>query len=797
MPAAALPRDEDLRLAVLDSLGLMEIGQDDALQRLSTTIAEVLEVPVCVITLLDRDTLWFKAHHGTRHTNWRREQSLCTHVIANGRPILAHDLRLDERFADLDLVTRRVPPLRFYAAMPLVFDDQVVGTVAVLDQRPRHDFDERKLAHLARFTQLAHDQLQQRREGLLSHQERTLFAEGPVGAVVWDNGSPPRATYLSANLDLLLGDALARELRSGRPFETIVHPDDQELWRTGLSSHQVGELPELDISYRLQTAGRHPRWINQVTQADRDEQGRLLRIRGYLFDLTRQKQLEASIESTKERLYLALESARIGTWDLNLATQERLLNTRAGAMLGYREDELEHSQLVWMDLVHPHDRMAIERASERYRDRGNDVVMVEYRIRHKRGHHIWVRSHGRVVEHDRRGEPRRVVGTLIDITEDKQKESLRNRQRQLLDLLNQAQTSFLLNRSVQDACEALFEPLLRISDCHFGFIGVVQRDTQGRPYLRIPTLSDNEWRDTLTDPLVDTPRRESAVLRALDSCFGQAVTTNEVVLINHPVRHPLAGELPQHRAELRNFLGLPIRFDHQVVGMIGLGNRPEDFDEQLVQLLEPLVVTLGTLFHAREQETAREAAEAELMRLASRDTLTGLANRRQFFDVADAGLAQTRRYGSPLTVALMDLDHFKHINDTHGHAAGDAVLKVFADVLRESLRDSDTAARIGGEEFAVLLSNTPQDEAMNALERVRASLDLRTIEVGAHTIRATVSIGAVQWRPEHHGIDAMMAQADEALYTAKRLGRNRIHLHRHDLDPGTTPPAPRAANDAA
>ena len=102
--------------------------------------------------------------------------------------------------------------------------------------------------------------------------------------------------------------------------------------------------------------------------------------------------------------------------------------------------------------------------------------MVEYRIRHKRGHHIWVRSHGRVVEHDRRGEPRRVVGTLIDITEDKQKEGLRNRQRQLLDLLNQAQTSFLLNRSVQDACEALFEPLLRISDCHFGFIGVVQRD---------------------------------------------------------------------------------------------------------------------------------------------------------------------------------------------------------------------------------------------------------------------------------------------------------------------------------
>ena len=797
MPSAALPRDEDLRLAALSNLGLLDIGQDDALERLCATVADALDVPVCVTTLLDRDTVWFKGRHGTRHTHWPREQSLCAHVVASGRPILAHDLRLDERFADLDLVTQRVPPLRFYAAMPLSFDGHVVGTFAVLDQRPRHDFDERKLGLLARFAELAHDQLRQRREGQLSQQERTLFADGPVGAVVWDAGSPPRLSYLSANLDALLGDVLARELRSGRPFETIVHPDDQEYFRTGLSSHQVGDLPELEISYRLQSTGRHARWINQVTQADRDEQGRLRRIRGYLFDLTRQKQLEASIESTKERLYLALESARIGTWDLNLASQERLLNTRAAAMLGYREDELEHSQLVWMDMVHPHDRMAIERASDRYRDRDNEVVMVEYRIRHKRGHHIWVRSHGRVVEHDRRGEPRRVVGTLIDITEDKQKEALRNRQRQLLDLLNQAQTSFLLNRSVQEACEALFEPLLRISDCHFGFIGVVQRDTQGRPYLRIPTLSDSEWRDTLTDPLVDNHRREAAVLRALDSCFGQAVTTNEVVLINHPVRHPLAAELPEHRAELRNFLGLPIRFDHQVVGMIGLGNRPEDFDEQLVQLLEPLVVTLGTLFHARDQETAREAAEAELMRLASRDTLTGLANRRQFFDLADAALAQTRRYGSPLTVALMDLDHFKHVNDTHGHAAGDAVLTVFAEVLRESLRDSDMAARIGGEEFAVLLSNTPQDEALHALERVRATLDQRLIEFGASAIRATVSIGAVQWRPEHHGIDAMLAQADEALYAAKRMGRNRIHVHRHDFDPGSTPPAARAANDSA
>jgi len=787
MPAAALPRDEELRLAALEQLGLLDAEGSEALEKLATTAAEVLDLPICVISLVDRDRIWFKARHGTRHTDWDRSQSLCSHVVASGRAILAHDLRFDERFADLPLVSQRIPAMRFYAGMPLVFDGQVIGTLAVLDQRPRHDFDERKLAHLARFTEMARDHLGLQLERQRTQQERELFSEGPVAAIVWDAVPPHRPHHLSANLEELLGEALASELRAGRPFDSIVHPEDQELFRTALSSHQVGELPTLEVSYRLQPLGRHARWINQVTQADRDAQGRVRRIRGYLFDLTRQKQLESSIESTKERLYLALESARIGTWDLNVPTQERVLNTRAAAMLGYREDELEHSQLVWTDMVHPHDRMAMERATQSYRDRQSDVIAVEYRIRHKRGHYVWMRSYGRVVEHDRRGEPRRVVGTLIDITEDKQKEALRNRQRQLLDLLNQAQTSFLLNRSVQEACEALFEPLLRISDCHFGFIGIVRQDAGGRPSLLIPTLSDAHWRDTLSDPQ-----------RELDGPFRQAIHTNEVVLVNHPVRHPAPSGLPEHRVELRNFLGLPIRFDNKVVGMIGLGNRPEDFDEQTVQLLEPLVVTLGTLFHARDQETARVNAEEELKRLASRDTLTGLANRRQFFDVAEAALAQTRRYGAPLTVALMDLDHFKHINDTHGHAAGDAVLKVFSDVLRESLRDSDTAARIGGEEFAVLLSNTPQDEAMHALERVRAMLDQRGIEHGSSTIYATVSIGAVQWRPEHHGVDAMLGQADEALYASKRLGRNRVTLHSHEAIGGEVAPAPpQAANDAA
>jgi diguanylate cyclase (GGDEF)-like protein/PAS domain S-box-containing protein len=801
MPAAPIPPDENIRLAALQELNLIDQGSDPELDRITRLASSVLDVPICLVSLVDEDRLWFAGRYGAEGSQWPRELSFCGHVVSGKRTILAHDLRLDDRFADNDLVIRRIPPLRFYAGVPLVFGDgQVVGTLCVMDQRPRPDFDERKLQELIGFSEIVHDQIRLRQARLQVEREHTLFSTGPVGAVVWDNQLPPRPTYLSDNLEHILGRRLADELRQGQDYVDIVHPEDRESVRSSLSSHHQGCLPLLEISYRLRPGPRGMRWIHQVNKADYDDNGGLQRIRSYLFDLTRQKQLEASIEATKERLYLALESARIGTWDVNNDTQELVINARAATMLGYREDEVEHNNHSWLDMVHPHDRVNTNRALNNYSNPGMDVVALEYRIRHKKGHYVWVQSFGRTVERDEQGRPRRIVGTLIDISDSKRQESLRNRQRQLLDLLNQAQTCFLLNRNVEDACEALFEPLLRISESAFGFIGIVQYNERGQPYLTVPTISDLDWRNGKARTGQHFEKRAGGMqFHRLDNLFGHVITHNQIVLTNEPGTHHASQGTPDGHPPLRNFLGMPIRFDNRVLGMIALGNRPDGFDEQMVQLLEPLVVTLGTLFHARDQEVARVNAEQELLRLATRDALTGLSNRRHFFDIAETSLTQTRRYGTPMTVALLDLDHFKHINDTHGHAAGDTVLNAFADILRETLRDTDTPARIGGEEFAVLLTNTPLQEALTALERVRVTLDETPIQAGDRTIYATVSIGAVQWQANHLDVDAMMAHADAALYAAKRQGRNRVQLYHAELMAMESPTATplRAANDAA
>jgi diguanylate cyclase (GGDEF)-like protein len=154
------------------------------------------------------------------------------------------------------------------------------------------------------------------------------------------------------------------------------------------------------------------------------------------------------------------------------------------------------------------------------------------------------------------------------------------------------------------------------------------------------------------------------------------------------------------------------------------------------------------------------------------DGLTGLANRRASADALQTELARASRLGTPLSVVLADLDGFKDVNDAHGHAVGDEVLRAFAEVLRETLRDSDVAGRWGGEEFLILLPGTDEEGAVQLAERIRVALSQRRIPV-APGLRVTASFGVAEHRSEP-GTVHLVGAADEALYRAKRAGKDRI-----------------------
>ena len=172
----------------------------------------------------------------------------------------------------------------------------------------------------------------------------------------------------------------------------------------------------------------------------------------------------------------------------------------------------------------------------------------------------------------------------------------------------------------------------------------------------------------------------------------------------------------------------------------------------------------------RRQRRIAHLLEAQ----AHTDPLTGLSNRRHFFEVADAELARSRRYGTPLSLLMLDIDRFKEVNDLHGHRAGDRVLQQLARTCLEVLRNVDVAGRVGGEEFAVLLPETELAGAMEVAERLREAVEKSAVDrEEGRALRITVSVG-VAILEAHSNLDTLLSQADTALYDAKHQGRNRV-----------------------
>jgi diguanylate cyclase (GGDEF)-like protein len=170
-----------------------------------------------------------------------------------------------------------------------------------------------------------------------------------------------------------------------------------------------------------------------------------------------------------------------------------------------------------------------------------------------------------------------------------------------------------------------------------------------------------------------------------------------------------------------------------------------------------------------------QAKQKELQRLTRLDGLTGLYNRNTFVDLTRQELARAQRQGSATTILLLDLDFFKHVNDTWGHPAGDAVLKNVATVANASVRATDLVGRLGGEEFIILLPNTTLEAAKRLAEKLRINLERSPTPWEKLSIACTVSIGvASTTAAENRDFDHLYTSADKALYTAKEKGRNRV-----------------------
>lgn len=243
-----------------------------------------------------------------------------------------------------------------------------------------------------------------------------------------------------------------------------------------------------------------------------------------------------------------------------------------------------------------------------------------------------------------------------------------------------------------------------------------------------------------------------------------ALTTWQYWMIRHEAPVPLIANSILFAATSVSFLLCAAVLLYN--GDFALQGRPENWAEDINAFVVIIALTgIGAISLALGQTRAARRHRRE----ARTDSLSGLLNRRFLFE---------KYGGTPVTpgtaVIIFDLDHFKSINDRHGHAAGDLVLRRFATIVRDTIGEADTAARLGGEEFCIVLPGTTPSEATRLAETIRAKLDAEPIVYDETPIRATVSAGVTMCLGKAEPLDLLLTRADDALYRAKREGRNRV-----------------------
>jgi diguanylate cyclase (GGDEF)-like protein len=232
--------------------------------------------------------------------------------------------------------------------------------------------------------------------------------------------------------------------------------------------------------------------------------------------------------------------------------------------------------------------------------------------------------------------------------------------------------------------------------------------------------------------------------------------------------------MPAGHAEVMRELVVPTLRNDRIVAILGVGNKPKDYDEKDIEIVSYIADIVWTIVEQKRSNEQIIQLNAKLEQLAMTDELTGLFNRRLFFERGTEEIQRSQRYKTQLSLLMMDIDDFKSVNDTYGHDAGDRMLCCVAKTLQRCKRSVDLLARLGGEEFGILLPNTDEKDAMKLAERLRLEVERATCSNQDHMTGVTMSIGVATRGEEMMSIDDLLKNADAAMYQAKNLGRNKV-----------------------
>ncbi|TGQ45885.1 MULTISPECIES: PAS domain S-box protein [unclassified Mesorhizobium] len=525
-----------------------------------------------------------------------------------------------------------------------------------------------------------------------------------------------------------------REEIEALTFYQITHPDDLQIGRDTMASLKEGKISSFRFEKRYLRKDGTAVWAQLAGSVIRDEDSaRPLYLVSQIEDIDARKQSEARITEAETRWNFALASAGQGVWDFDMRKGGTTYSATWVQMLGYADGELDGDPDRWLTLIHPDDRKVVAEADRAHLDGKTPFFEAEFRMRHKDGRWIWILDRGKAIEHDSEGRLIRAIGSLTDITQRKQAE-----ERLIVSaamLADEKERLRVTLQSIGDAviCTDAANRITFMNPVAEKLTGVAGNEALGKTLGHVYWAVDEETgqRIGMARPSIVGP--------------GPADQNSRAVLIRRD----------ETRCSIR-----------QVVSPI-INERNE----------------FGGLVIVFQDFTDARALQRQLAYAAAHDVLTGLANRSSFIRTMEELVDQSRKAGTASSAGaaehqfmFVDLDHFKLVNDTGGHAAGDALLKRVADAIRGVLGPEDIVARLGGDEFAIIMrsgstasANRAAQSIINAIRGLDFSWDGRPHSVGA-------SIGLT---PIHAGCgeaDEIIARADAACYAAKAAGRGCVSV---------------------
>lgn len=568
----------------------------------------------------------------------------------------------------------------------------------------------------------AANQRTEREHARVTHLLRTM----PIPALLVDaHGLVTASNALASALLRLPGGAL----RAHSVFRLLGDRDDPTLARLLDRARTAGvERTRADVRLRTVQSDAHPFLVHASAMPTVDAEPAEIAL--LLIDQTRVHELDElrELEAARTQRFVAAErAAGVGTWDWDIAGDTIRWDDAALELVGLPPGTSPFEYAFWRTLVHPEDLDHVEAGyAEQTGRRGRFENISRYR--HADGRWIWLRAAGRVTSRDRAGQPIQATGVLIDISELQRLQATLETTNRELTLLGG-----LVDR---------LQGLRSMAEC-----GAVLREALG------PLFAGAPWR-----------------LELLADESDRGVVWESETFGKRPARPaPHGGEESPERSDVRDAGRVRIP-------LLAEGGRIGDFDlfagtPAQADRLRPLAHRLcGSLSLGLANLRLRERLE----HLSNHDPLTGLYNRRFVADALPRAFGQAAREGTRVAVAMIDIDHFKQVNDRFGHETGDAVLRALARRLGAHRVGSDLAARYGGEEFLLALAGVDAPTALRLLEALRADLAGNRLGEDAELPSVTISIGLAMFPDDGRRTDQVIRAADDALYRAKALGRNRV-----------------------